>query len=159
MSNNCNHSHNEEEHCDCCCCCDEEKELVRDRRELTDEEIEKIISEKYADKDDKTKVFIRKALKVHGNWYDYSKVEYKNAKTKVTIICPVHKDFEQTPTGHLSGRSCSECSELSRRKNTTICANVDYYSGLIYELLNIPRDLFLTEIKMNQIYKVLTKII
>ncbi len=33
--------------------------------------------------------------------------------------------------------------ELSKRKNTTICANVDYYSGLIYELLNIPRDLFI----------------
>ena len=25
----------------------------------------------------------------------------------------------------------------------TTCANVDYYSGLIYELLNIPRDLFI----------------
>ena len=62
MCEHCQHEHNEEEHCDCCCC-EEEKVLVRDRRELSDEEIEKIISEKYNAKDDKTKVFIRKALK------------------------------------------------------------------------------------------------
>ncbi len=32
---------------------------------------------------------------------------------------------------------------LSEKKGTTICANVDFYSGLIYEMLNIPRDLFI----------------
>lgn len=34
--------------------------------------------------------FILKAKKVHGNKYDYSKVEYVNNKTKVCIICPEH---------------------------------------------------------------------
>ena len=33
--------------------------------------------------------------------------------------------------------------KLSQKTNMTTCANVDYYSGLIYELLNIPRDLFI----------------
>lgn len=115
MCDICNEHHYDEDCC-CCECCEEEKELVRDRRELTDEEIESIIVEKYNDKSDKAKVFIRKALKVHGDWYDYSKVEYKNAKTKVTIICPIHKDFEQTPTNHLNGKGCNKCGNLNRGK-------------------------------------------
>ena len=32
---------------------------------------------------------------------------------------------------------------LENKKGTKCCANVDFYSGLIYEMLNIPRDLFI----------------
>jgi len=42
----------------------------------------------------KTEEFIRRAREVHGNKYDYSKVNYVDCKTKVTIICPVHGEFE-----------------------------------------------------------------
>jgi len=56
-----------------------------------------------------TKLFIKKAMKVHGNRYDYSKVDYKNSRLKVTIICPEHGEFEQLPTAHLSGQGCREC--------------------------------------------------
>ncbi len=48
-------------------------------------------------------------IKVHGTIYDYSKVEYKTSMDKVTIICPVHGDFEQTPNSHVSGSGCPEC--------------------------------------------------
>jgi len=54
--------------------------------------------------------FIDKARKVHGNKYDYSKVEYINNKTKVCIICREHGEFWQTPNEHLQGRGCYECS-------------------------------------------------
>ena len=50
-----------------------------------------------------TEEFISKAREVHGDRYDYSKVEYKNAKTKVKIICPIHGVFEQSPDAHLHG--------------------------------------------------------
>ena len=33
--------------------------------------------------------FISKAKEIHGDKYDYSKVVYKNNKTKVTILCNV----------------------------------------------------------------------
>lgn len=56
-----------------------------------------------------TKDFIEKSKKVHGNKYDYSKVEYVNSKTKVCIICPEHGVFWQRPTDHLSGRGCIKC--------------------------------------------------
>ena len=33
--------------------------------------------------------------------------------------------------------------KLEEKKKSKCCANVDFYSGLIYEMLNIPRDLFI----------------
>src|SRR5574344_832185 len=56
-----------------------------------------------------TKNFIEKAKKVHGNKYDYSLVDYKNAETKIKIICPIHGIFEQKPKNHLAGYGCPEC--------------------------------------------------
>lgn len=56
-----------------------------------------------------TDEFIRKAKEVHGDKYDYSKVEYINAKTKVLIICPVHGEFWQKPFQHLRGHKCDKC--------------------------------------------------
>ena len=64
-----------------------------------------------------TKEFIERARKVHGDKYDYSKVNYVNSTTKVTIICPIHGEFEQTPEKHLSGHGCPDCS--GRKKLTT----------------------------------------
>ena len=60
---------------------------------------------------DKTKLFISKAYKIHKNRYDYSKVNYINAKTKITIICREHGDFQQTPSNHLSNYNCQKCAK------------------------------------------------
>ena len=69
-----------------------------------------------ADKRRKSKEkFIEDARKIHGDKYDYSKVEYKNAYTKVCIICPEHGEFWQSPTGHIANRhSCPECKLKSK---------------------------------------------
>lgn len=61
-----------------------------------------------------TEDFIKKAREVHGDKYNYSKVEYKNNSTKVVITCSTHGDFEQTPALHLQGRNCPECGSESR---------------------------------------------
>jgi hypothetical protein len=49
--------------------------------------------------------------KAHGERYDYSKVAYKGYETKVTIICPLHKEFEQTPNHHIYGMGCPKCQQ------------------------------------------------
>jgi len=54
--------------------------------------------------------------KVHGNKYDYSKVIYKNSRTPIEIICPIHGSFFQQPNGHLS-YGCVKCSNDKFRKN------------------------------------------
>lgn len=67
----------------------------------------KEVSKRFADTKD---VFIEKARKVHGEKYDYTKVEYKNNSTDVIIICPKHGAFKQRPANHLNGRGCPYCS-------------------------------------------------
>ena len=62
--------------------------------------------------------FIVKAKCIHGNKYDYSKVEYVNSKTKVRIICPTHGEFWQSPDKHLIGNGCPRCSiSISNKEN------------------------------------------
>ena len=63
-------------------------------------------------------LFIEKAMKVHGEKYDYSLVNFVNTQTKVKIICHSHGVWEQKPNGHLSGRGCRSCS--GSKKLTTI---------------------------------------
>ena len=53
--------------------------------------------------------FIKKAREIHGDKYDYSKVDYINNKTKVCIICPEHGEFWQKPNYHLSACGCPKC--------------------------------------------------
>lgn len=60
--------------------------------------------------------FIRRAKEVHGDKYDYSKVKYNNARTKVIITCPVHGDFLQKPYHHLDGHGCTKCCNERLRK-------------------------------------------
>lgn len=57
-----------------------------------------------------TEQFIEKAKNIHGDKYDYSKVNYINNKTEVIIICPEHGEFSQVASKHLSGQGCPKCS-------------------------------------------------
>ena len=54
--------------------------------------------------------FIKKAREVHGDKYDYSKVNYVKNSTKVCIICPEHGEFWQIPSNHLKGFGCPKCT-------------------------------------------------
>lgn len=68
-------------------------------------------------------IFTAKAKKVHGDKYDYSLVTGDiSSHRKVTIICPEHGAFQQTPTGHLSGKGCLKCAPKKRAKT-----NVERY--------------------------------
>lgn len=67
--------------------------------------------------------FIEKARKVHGDKYDYTKVEYINAMTKVCIICPIHGEFWQIPSSHLRGVGCTECAYEENSINQTYDTN------------------------------------
>jgi hypothetical protein len=64
--------------------------------------------------------FIEKAEFIHEKKYDYSLVEYVNAKTKIKIICPEHGVFEQIPDNHLQGQECGKCHGLHKTNNDLI---------------------------------------
>ena len=55
------------------------------------------------------KEVIYKFRLVHGNKYDYSKIDYKNCKTNIIINCLYHGDFSQQPANHLMGMGCPSC--------------------------------------------------
>jgi Zn finger protein HypA/HybF involved in hydrogenase expression len=57
-----------------------------------------------------TENFILNARKIHGDFYDYNKVNYITAIKNVTITCPKHGDFVQRPANHLSGKGCRKCA-------------------------------------------------
>ena len=79
--------------------------------------------------------FIKNAIEIHGDKYDYSKVNYINAQTKVCIICSEHGEFWQTPHNHIT--------------NKAGCPNVVNIINVIIQthLLKLPK-LFM-EINMN----------
>lgn len=64
------------------------------------------------------KSFIDKARVIHGDRYDYSQVEYANAKTHVTIVCLDHGPFTQQPSHHLANQGCPECG--GKKQLTTV---------------------------------------
>jgi len=57
-----------------------------------------------------TNEIIKEFKIIHGNKYDYSKVEYKNIKTNVFIICKKHGEFKQSPNHHKNGVGCPICA-------------------------------------------------
>ena len=55
-------------------------------------------------------LFTFNAKKTHNNKYDYSLIKYKGSHVKIKIICPIHGEFEQTPSNHLKGHGCTYCT-------------------------------------------------
>ena len=54
--------------------------------------------------------FIEKAVKVHGNTYDYSETIYTDCNTPVNILCKEHGKFSQAPQVHIRGSGCPYCA-------------------------------------------------
>lgn len=72
---------------------------------------------------------ISKFKAVHGDRYDYSKVNYIKSSKKVEIVCFEHGSFFQTPKAHNQGQNCPECGRLaiSNKKK-----GVNYAGGWSY---------------------------
>jgi hypothetical protein len=64
--------------------------------------------------------FIIQSNKIHNNRYCYDRVKYKDIKTKVTITCLEHGDFEQLPTNHIMGIGCKKCGIINAHKNKSL---------------------------------------
>lgn len=57
-----------------------------------------------------TESFIKRAMEVHGDYYDYSKVDYRGSYQKVIIVCPIHGEFIQRAGAHINNPAgCPEC--------------------------------------------------
>ena len=109
-----------QENCNCEECIPSNEETIKNQAlneypSLSEEEIEQIINERYFYKDEKTKEFIRDALRVHGDRYDYSESIYTKFKSKIKIICRVdgHPSFSQDRTHHIRRKQgCWFCGRI-----------------------------------------------
>ena len=87
-----------------------------------------------------TEQFIQKAIKIHGDKYNYNQVEYIKSKKEVNIYCnKCKKYFKQIPNTHLIGEGCPECGGSKRltteefiRKATEIHENKYNYDKVNY---------------------------
>lgn len=91
-----------------------------------------------------TSEFIRKARKIHGDRYDYSKSVYSGCHSKLEIVCDRHGSFRQDASEHLRGKDCVKCglerTHLStryspdewRQKASKVHGNVYDYSNVVY---------------------------
>ena len=83
---------------------------------------------------DKNK-FIIKSSEVHGDKFDYSKVEYKHSRFKVNIICPIHGLFKQEPSSHIRGCGCPKCANenyVGKYQLYKALNNYYNFSGYLY---------------------------
>ena len=71
----------------------------------------------------KTKIYIKKAEFVHGEYYDYSLINYHSPQNYLEIICPEHGNFKIMACTHLSGRGCKKCNN----QNTNFEEMYQYY--------------------------------
>lgn len=74
--------------------------------------------------------FINKANLVHNYLYSYDKVIYSKSWNNITITCPVHGDFEQSPNNHLSGKGCKNCINCGFKYNSSA---ILYYLKIQYD--------------------------
>lgn len=61
----------------------------------------------------KLEEFIIRSNKLHKNKYLYDLVKLKTHHDNITIICPIHGKFLQSPSNHLSGRGCTKCKYIT----------------------------------------------
>lgn len=143
-----------QEQCNCAECVSAEnadlKNQIIEYPKLSEEEIEQIISERYLDKDDKTKTFIRKALRKHGDRYDYSNTVFIKMKEYVEIICRIkgHKPFPQTPDAHLRGQGCSSCGGNKKLTLEEFIQRAREIHGDKYDYLNVNYININTEVQI-----------
>lgn len=65
-----------------------------------------------------TQQIIQDFQQIHGDTYDYSKVEYNTMHKKVIIICQEHGEFLQTPNAHIRQKQgCNKCCINNRTQN------------------------------------------
>jgi len=99
--------------------------------------------------------FINKSNKIHGDYYDYSKVNYKNLTTKVIIICPEHGEFKQLGKYHIKGSGCPICNESKGEREIRLFLesnNIKFISQHRFnncrDIKPLPFDFYLSELNM-----------
>ena len=95
----------------------------RIKRDVSDHQLERLAEAKAKSFKGRYPNIVAELIKVHGNKYDYSKVEYVDYGTKLIIICPEHGEFHQTFYTHRKGHGCTKCAK--KRASSSLALSND----------------------------------
>ena len=84
-----------------------------------------------------TEHFITKATEIHNGFYNYDKVIYTGAHSKVEIICKEHGSFEQTPNSHLKGSRCPLCTGKAKLTTESFISKAELKHKKLYSYENV----------------------
>lgn len=98
-----------------------------------------------------TDKFIERAIKKHGQKYNYDKTIFINSRTNLIITCKQHGDFSQNPFVHLRGSGCKQCIDTGLSFNEFVKkANILYENKYEYDNANYKNKSSLIKIKCSQ---------
>ena len=97
------------------------------------------------------------AKKVHGDKYNYDKVNYIDENTKVCIICPKHGEFWQDPSNHIHlKQGCPKCGNVVSTPEKEILSylqellpNIEIKKNIRNVISNREIDIYLPDYKIG----------
>lgn len=98
---------------------------------------------------DRTKKFVDKCRRIHGDKYIYNKVSYVNGDVKIIIICSSHGEFEQRPSSHLRGHGCRKC--FSERTSKRLTRTNEYW---LEKFINMHGDKYVYDFNVGNFKQV-----
>jgi hypothetical protein len=82
-----------------------------------------------------TEKWVIKARAIHGDTYDYSQVNYKDAKTHVIVVCKVHGSWNCNPSNHVNtslARGCPSCGGSKPKTTEKFVSDALLVHGNVY---------------------------
>jgi len=87
-----------------------------------------------------TAEWVAKAIAIHGDTYDYSQVNYKNAKTHVIVVCKDHGSWKCNPSNHinkLKARGCPSCGGSTSKSSEAFVIDAIQIHGDLYDYTQV----------------------
>jgi hypothetical protein len=87
-----------------------------------------------------TELWMQKAKAIHGERYDYSQVNYKDAKTHVIVVCKDHGSWKCNPSNHVNkglARGCPSCGGSKSKSSETFVNDANKIHGNLYDYTQV----------------------
>lgn len=85
---------------------------------------------------------VQKLLEIYGDKYDFSKVEYVNARTKIEVVCKKHGSFFTMPHDLFNLHGCPYCRQSRGEqmvKRALENGGMEFVQQHSFEWLNYPQ--------------------
>lgn len=96
-----------------------------------------------------TEDFIIRAIRKHGDSYDYSDTVYVRNNQKLNIRCKTHGIFEQIAGNHLNGNGCPKCGGVHQRTESELIDEFNKVHNSKYDYSNMGYSRMSRKIKIN----------